>query len=195
MTAETSGNIQIVVSVISGLFGGALGGVTTAGVIARRGERARTRYAATTAIRGALNSYRAQLVHDRGQLQILSHFTESFASIWGQEELAKSIVTQLPLLSRRRRRRIRRLLCLLVGELPLEFAERRAHVPTDSLDIEQEKQRQTVQLLKAIQAGQSDRTGGLLNQLLKTESDIAANNVVFEQVLADIDKLGHLVRP
>lgn len=50
-----SGDVQVVISVVSGLLGGAVGGVATAGAIAVRGAKAQDRYRATAAVRGVLN--------------------------------------------------------------------------------------------------------------------------------------------
>ncbi|MHB1475272.1 MAG: hypothetical protein ACYCV4_16945 [Dermatophilaceae bacterium] len=68
--------LATVISAVVGLFGGAVGGVLSAGQIARRSELARERVAAEGALRAHIRSYKATLVFDRGEIHRSSRFTE-----------------------------------------------------------------------------------------------------------------------
>lgn len=190
-----SDDARVLISLASGLIGGAGGGVLTAGVIAVNGAKAQQRYRTAATIRGILSSYRAVLVHDHDQLYRVSHFPESYASIQGQYELAISVLAELPSLSRRKRKRIREGLVQLVGEIPLEFAEARVHLPDGVLDEDAERSRLAMELLKAIHGDEQSRTKGLLSDLLRTQSKMKEHPAIYDQTLGVFDGLLLLVRP
>lgn len=184
-----SGDAQVLISVVSGLFGGAVGGVATAGAIAVRGAKAHDRYRATATIRGVLKSYRALLVHDHDEAYRVDHYSQRYAGYEGQLDLAESVLVELPKLPTRLRKRIREGLSSLVGEITLGLAEKRVYLPEGILDQDDETKRRVVEMLKARNEDRDAKLTGLLSDLVRTQNDSADHIVVLQQTLAALDSM------
>lgn len=182
-----SGDVQVLISVVSGLFGGAVGGVATAGAIAVRGAKAQDRYRATTTVRGVLTSYRALLLHDHDEAYRVDHYSQRYAGYEGQLDLTESVLVELPKLPTRQRKRIHEGLSSLVGETTLGLAEKRVYLPEGILDPEDETKRRVVEMLKDRNENKDAKLTGLLSDLVRTQNDSAAHTVLLRQTLATLD--------
>jgi hypothetical protein len=127
--------VSIGTGVVSGLFGGSLGGVLAAPLIGDRAERGKRRHVAKTVLRAEFLTYRDTLHYDLEQRDVRPI---GYASIVSQEHLAEVVVRESPHLARRTRRRVRDRLNQLVGARTVALAESRAHLPTDGRDPEKE---------------------------------------------------------
>jgi hypothetical protein len=184
-----SGDVQVVISVVSGLLGGAVGGVATAGAIAIRGAKATERYRATSGVRGVLDSYRALLIHDHDEAYRVDHYSERYAGYEGQLDLAISILAELPKLGSRTRKRLHAGLLILVGGVTLGLAEKRVYLPAGISDPEDDTKRRVVEMLKALNENKDAKTRGLLSELVSTENDRSAHSALFQQTLTLFDDL------
>lgn len=184
-----SGDAQILISVVSGLFGGAVGGVATAGAIAVRGAKAQDRYRATATVRGVLNSYRALLMHDHDEAYRVDRYSQRYAGYEGQLDLAKSVLVELPELATLQRKRIREGLSSLVGKTTLGLAEKRAYLPEGISDPEDETKRRGVEILKALNEDKDAKVTGLLSELVRTQNDSESHAGLLKQTLATLDDM------
>lgn len=158
-----------VIGAVSGLFGGAVGGVLTAGSIARASQRSREQLDAERRVLAVVRTYRANLQWDAALLHRLDHYPESYASIGGQEHLAVQLLRELPLLTPRVARRIEPRLEPLFGVLVLTLARQRAFVDEAQLDLDAESRRRTLTMLRIVR-GDPDEDGAL-RELLRDQND------------------------
>jgi len=190
-----SSDARVVISVIFGLFGGALGGMATAGRIAVLGIRAKERYEAGAVIRGVLNSYRAQLLYDHDEVFRIDAFPRRYAGPEGQDELAESILRELPKLSSRKRARLRAGLTELVGKIPMELSEARLHLPAGAADQDEVRQRRLTYSIKAIHEAGSAETKGLLSELFRTQNEQSVHNMALTKTLKTLEEMLKSVKP
>lgn len=184
-----SGDVQILIGVVSGLFGGAVGGVATAGAIAVRGAKAHDRYRATATVRGVLNSYRALLLHDHDEVYRVDYYSQRYAGYEGQLDLAKSVLVELPELATLQRKSIREGLSRLVGVTTLGLAEKRVYLPEGIPDPEDETKRRAVEMLKALNENRDTKVTGLLSDLVRTQNDSESHTVLLKKTLATLDDM------
>lgn len=122
-------------------------------------------------------------------------FPARYAGIEGQDELAESILAELPHLTWLRRKKIRKGLSALVGELPLALAEERVHLPEGIVDRDEVRNRRVVESLKAIHGDEVGRTKGLLSALIRTQNDQKDHAEAYERTLAVLDTMIRAARP
>lgn len=189
-----SADARLWISIVSGLVGGAGGGLATAGAIAVRATRANERFRATSTVRGILNSYRALLIYEHDEHYRVDRFSDRYASFEGQLELAESILVQLPTLKSGKRNRIRQGLLSLVGEITLGQAEKRVYLPEEMRDAEDGNTRRVVAMLKAANEGEQPMKG-LLSELVASQNDSAAHVSLLEQTLTEFEDMLKVVRP
>jgi len=180
--------VATAVSAVAGLFGGAVGGVLTAGQIALRGELARERVAAENALRARIQSYKATLVFDRGEVYRSSRFTEDYASIAGQDAFASSVLEVLYPLRRRPAEVLRSEVRLLIGDFRFASLLERVALPPERLHPDRERQRQALELHRIIHAGE-ERVLGVLPQLLATQNDPPTHENLYSQAVASLDRM------
>lgn len=189
-----SGDARLLISVVSGLIGGAGGGLATAGAIAVRAARSKERFGATSTIRGVLNSYRALLVYEHDEHYRVDRFSDRYASFEGQLELAESILAQLPILGSSKRIKIRQGLLSLVGEITLGQAEKRVYLPEEMRDPQDGNTRRVVAMLKAANKGERPMKG-LLSELVASQNDSSAHASLLDRTIAEFDDMLDIVRP
>lgn len=180
--------VNLVSSAVVGLFGGAAGGVLTAGEISRRSELARQRLTARRRLTELVNCYRATIRFDHDQLYETSRFSEDYGSIEGQEAFAVAILRALEPIDSRTAQRLRTELLALVGDLRFKLAEQRAWLPDERLDADRESKRQSLALYQILHAG-DERVDGLLPQLLQTQNDPQRHQTLYESAVASLDRM------
>lgn len=180
---------RVIISVVFGLFGGALGGLATAGRIAMLGLRSKERYEAAAAVRGVLNSYLATLNYDHDEVYRTEAFPKRYAGLEGQDELAESILRELSKLPSRTRAKLRTGLITLVGKVPLELAEGRVHLPGGAADEDEIRKRRVTYLAKAIHEQGTSETKGLLSELLGTQNDEPTHNAALEKTRETLQRM------
>lgn len=190
-----SSDVKLVISTIFGLIGGAVGGILTAGRITVLGITARERYEAKANIRSILNAYKAQLAYNHDSVYRTDSYPSKYADVEGQDELAESVLRELPAMTPRSRRALRQSLTRLVGALPVTLAENRLHLPAESVDDTEVRQRRVTHMLKAINEDQPDQTKGLLSDLLRTQNEKFKHKEVLSNTLSELNKMLHIVRP
>lgn len=189
-----SSDARVIISVLSGLLGGAVGGVATAGRIAVLGVRAKERHESAAIVRAVLSSYRALVLYDHDQVFRTDAFPSRYAGIEGQDELAESILRELPRLPRSKRKLLRKGLSNLVGELSLELAEGRVYLPRDAADPDEVRQRRLTYSVKAIHERGAAGTKGLLSELLGTQNDTSAHDAALTKTLEVLKGMLKVVR-
>jgi hypothetical protein len=152
------------------------------------------RFRAISTVRGILNSYRALLTYEHDEHYRVDRFSDRYASLEGQLELAESILVQLPTLNSRKRNRIRQGLLSLVGEITLGQAERRVYLPEEMRHAEDGNTRRVVAMLKAANEGEQPMKG-LLSELVASQNDSAAHVSLLEQTLTELEDMLKVVRP
>lgn len=130
--------LSVGIGVISGLFGGSLGGVLVASRIGERSERGKRRHQARMVLHAELMTYRDNLRYD---LQSRDVRPKGYASISSQEHVAEVVLREAPHLGRRHQRRLREDLERLVGPRTVELADARRFMPTDARDHDRETAR------------------------------------------------------
>jgi hypothetical protein len=157
------------IGVISGLFGGAVGGVLTAGRITRSGEVARARFAAEGVVASVIQRYRSILVYEHDQVYEKSAFSEEYASIPGQEEFARAVLVELPRMSRKKALNIELELKNLVGSLTYALAVQRTYIEPDRFAPEREALRRALTLRQFLFEPAS--LDAILPRMLATQND------------------------
>ena len=180
--------IGMIVSVVAGLLGGAVGGVLTAGQISRRSELARQRLVAENALREIVETFRATIVFDHDQVYEVSQFSKDYASVGGQEEFAVAVLSRLHPVRKRTAQALRAEVLVLVGDLCYELSEQRRSLPSERLDPDRETRRQSLALHRILHAG-DERVDGLLPGLLASQNDPAQHGVLYEQCLASLTRM------
>ena len=182
------GLFEVVTGAVAGLFGGAVGGVLTAGQISRRSELAREQLGAERALRELIERYRATIVFDHNQVFEASKFSKDYASITGQEEFAIAVLAHVEPLGERTVQDLRSEVLELVGDLRLRLAEQRTWLPVEQLDPEREGKRQSLALYQIRHSG-DERVYGLLPNLLKSQNDPNQHEVLYQATLASLDRM------
>lgn len=177
-----------IVSVIAGLFGGALGGVLTAGKIARSAERARRQFEAEEGVRAAVTVYRATMVFDHEQLYEVSHFSTDYTSVAGQETFAGELLARMPYLPHKVGEKLRTELRKLLGDLTYNLAVQRAFVPQDRLDPDREGQRQALVLFQVLHS-EEDEIEGTLRQMLASQNRGEYHNDLYKLAVGSLDRM------
>lgn len=180
--------LQTGIGVATGLAGGAVGGVLTAGRITRSGEKARARLAAEGAIRSTVTSYQATIQFDHDQVYEKSFYSKDYASLAGQEEFALALIAELPQLSRTARDRLHSELLLLVGKVTYALAKQRAHVPADRFDEKHESLRRALALTRIL-AEDEEIVDSRLDLLLKFQNEPQKHEASFNETIGSLDRM------
>lgn len=163
------------VGLVASLFGGAVGGLLTAGVIARSSERARARFEAEGVIFAVVKGYAAVIAYEHDQLYEKSAFSHEYGSVAGQEEFARAVLVELPRLPKRRATKIESELAGLVGALTYALAVQRTYIDPEHFDEKRESMRRALTLRKFLfDEGTLD---ALLPRMLKNQNDIDQHNL------------------
>jgi hypothetical protein len=174
--------------IATSLLGGAVGGVLTAGKIARSGEKARARFEAEEAIRASVTVYRATMVYDHEQLYEPSHYSKEYTSVEGQEIFASDVLTRLPSLSKKTGERVQAELQILLGDLTYKLAVQRAFVPLDRIDPDKEGERRALVLFQILNT-EEDRLEGLLRRMLASQNRGESHNELYAEALMALDRI------
>lgn len=178
--------LELILGAVTGVFGGAVGGVLTAGQISQRAELARERLDAQRTLREVIRRYRATIVFDHDQVYEVSHFSTDYSSITGQEEFAAAILSNVGALRRRPQLVLRAELLRLVGDLRFRLAAQRTWLPPERLDPERESKRQSLALHQIIHSGE-ERVDGLLPSILGSQNEPERHSELYRQALAALD--------
>lgn len=153
------------IGLVTGLFGGALGGMLIAGPVARAGEAGRDRYRAEAEIRGVLAIYRDMLRYDRDHSFSTSSFPNSYTSPKGRERMANDVLGPTAALARWQRQDICAGLDLLIGTASFNRIQAYGNAPESMKDEEHSK---VLDAIKSIYAGQ---TQGLIQAMVTAPSE------------------------
>jgi hypothetical protein len=183
--------LQLVVSVVTGLLGGALGGVLTAGTITRLSERSKARYAARTEVQGLLNRYRATIVYTEARMPATSSYPADYVDIRSQYELSRSVLAAARPLPRSTVAKLRSGLLELVGKTTVESAELLIDVPAERLDAEVESRRMFIEQHKLLRQPDAAKSEPLLRRLNANHSD----GPVRERAIKELGDMIEAVKP
>ena len=145
---------------VTGLFGGALGGMLIAGPVARAGEAGRDRYRAEAEIRGVLATYRDMLRYDRDHSFSQSSFPNSYTSPKGRERMASDVLRPVAALARWQREDVCAGLDLLIGTASFNRIQAYGNAPDSMKD---EAHSKAFDAIRSILAGQ---TQGLIQAMV-----------------------------
>lgn len=179
---------ETMISVLAGLFGGALGGVATAGKIAHSGERARARFRAEEHISAAVRIYRATMTFDHDLVHSRGQFPVEYTSVAGQEEFAGNVLGCLSALPRKTRDAIETELQILIGCLAFDLAAHRANVPEGRLLADQESRRQELALYQVLNSPQGVREG-TLRRMIATQNSVSDHDALYKSALTTLDRM------
>jgi len=182
-----------VIGAVSGLFGGAVGGILTAGSIARASERSRDQVGAERRVLELVRGYRAKLQWDAAQLPKIDRYPDSYGSISGQERLAVQLIRELPVLRPRIAKRIEPHLQPLFGTLVLALARQRAFVDDAEFDRDAESMRQSMTMLRIV-AGDPDEDGAL-QELLGDQNNRLRTEHGHAKVIGILDAIRDVLVP
>lgn len=153
------------IGLVTGLFGGAVGGMLIAGPVARQGELARDRYRAESAIRGVVGIYRDTLRYDRDHDFARSSFPNSYTSQLGREEMTREVLGHADRLSRWQRNAVLEALDLLIGATSLEWILAYRHAAVSEKD---EGFSRSFAVIKSLYEGKNQ---GLIQAMLRADHD------------------------
>lgn len=182
--------LELAITAVVGLLGGAVGGVLFAARISHLTEAGRRRYEAETTLRGVLRTYREKMIYHRAEVAVRGFYPQDYASLESQEELAEVVLRELPYLPRRTRRELRAHLEALVGPLAIGLAEGRAFVPKSFRSTELESARLNTALSELIAEG--DAEGMKRGQLGAVQKSVE-NPDVHDAAIATLDTMIALV--
>jgi hypothetical protein len=180
---------SVVVSLITGLFGGAVGGVLSARRITRTAEKERARVAAEEHIRSTVTTYRATMVHDRNEVYRTSTYPPEYTSWESEEAFALDLLREVSPLPTKAQRRIRAELLLLLGADLLQWAEQHVFVLPSRFDPEREKARVRLRGLQELSVPDPGNDAGLFSRMRRTQNELASHQAAFEETLRSLDRI------
>lgn len=192
---------EVLISGGISLFAGALGGILTAGVITRRSESAKTRYRAESALYETLRDYRDHLLHEHRQNGICKEGLGA-ASLKGREQLATSVLRQLPSLKKTAHKRLREDLTELVGSDTMDIGARRVNIREHEIDrVADERRREVVKHQLDTESRVTDGhyvlavKHGLLGIVYASPNDVKHHQSYVDQAIARLDAMIKHVHP
>jgi len=135
---------SLLINAATGLFSGAIGAVLVAGQIAWRGEVARHRFQAETAMYRTLVAYRIRMVYEHTSTRGVCNEGLGSVSLDGREQLTRDILAHLPYLSTKTQKYIGTTLADLVGPETVDLISNRLGIPDSQLDPKAEEGRREV---------------------------------------------------
>lgn len=180
--------VETSITVVTSLLGGAVGGILTAGKIARSGEKARARYKAEQEIRTTVLKYRATIVFDHDQLYEKSAYSKDYTSVAGQESFASQVEIRLSFIPKKAATTIRAAMTGLLGDVTYDLAVQRTYVPEERLDPDRESKRRALVLHQILKTEQ-ELVEGLLSQMLASQNSGDKHHEFYRQALVSLDAM------
>jgi hypothetical protein len=181
------------IGAVSGLFGDAVGGVLTAGGIARASDHSHDQVDAERRVLALVRGYRAKLQWDAAQLPKIDRYPDSYGSLSGQERVAMQFIRELPLLRPRIARRIEPHLQPLFGTLVLTLARQRAFVDDVEFHPDAEIYRQSATAHRIL--AQDPNADGALQELLSDQNDRVRTEQGHAKVIGFLDAIRDVLVP
>lgn len=180
------------ISILVSLVSGSVGGLAVASLTTQRQERGRDRYRAREVVRVELRRYRHELAYDHAGPARGGAYPATYASIESAERLAESVLRQLPMV-RRRRRKLRADLVELVGTTTVDLADQRIYLPAESRDADAERLRLDVAERHLRLDEDGANVHGILGALRRTQNDPPKHQGHYASAIAVLERMENRV--